>query len=94
MAESVWKKWWWVGVVSLAAGAFYLHARNEKSAAIEKLSFRLQEMEKEKSLSLLQQEELRLQIASQSDPGWIEMVLMRDLGLVPEGWLKVHFQKP
>lgn len=93
MAHSFWKKWWWVGVVCLTSGVFYIHARNEKCAAIEGLSFRLQEMEKEKVMAIQEQEDLKLQIASQNDPGWIEMVLMRDLGLVPEGWLKVHFKK-
>jgi hypothetical protein len=35
--------------------------------------------------------DLEDRIASQNDPGWIEMVLIRELGVVPEGFLKVHF---
>jgi len=38
-------------------------------------------------------EDYHLRLASQSDPAWIEMILMRDLGVVPEGFLKVHFKK-
>jgi len=40
---------------------------------------------------LADREELRAQIQSQSDPAWVEMILMRELGVVPEGWLKIHF---
>jgi hypothetical protein len=49
-------------------------------------------MQKEKCAALQNRELLQLQIVSQSDPSWIEMILMRDLGVVPEGWLKVHFK--
>lgn len=51
----------------------------------------LQEMEKAKCLANDEMEYLELKIASQEDPAWIEMILMRDLGVVPEGYLKVHF---
>lgn len=63
-----------------------------KKVALAEASFWLEEMEKEKCLTLATQEELILKIASQSDPAWIEMILMRDLGVIPEGWLKVHFR--
>lgn len=49
-------------------------------------------MEKERYLALLEKEHLQLKIASFDDPAWIEMILMRDLGVVPEGYLKVHFK--
>ena len=38
-------------------------------------------------------EDLNLQIQSQSDHEWIELVLMKGLGLVPEGQSKVYFQE-
>jgi hypothetical protein len=40
------------------------------------------------------QEKLLLTINSQSDPAWIELVLFRELGLVPEGAAKVWFKTP
>ena len=40
----------------------------------------------------LREEDLQMRIASQNDPAWIEMVLMREIGVVPEGWIKVHFK--
>ncbi|MDE3047241.1 MAG: hypothetical protein KGI83_02705 [Verrucomicrobiota bacterium] len=50
-------------------------------------------MENEKAQVLQIKEDLQLRIASQNDPAWIEMVLIRELGVVPEGFLKVHFKK-
>ncbi len=83
----------WVFVFCLITGFAYSQSMKGKKAAIRELSFRLEEMEKEKCLALQDKEELHLRIASQDDPAWIEMVLMHGLGVVPEGWLKVHFQK-
>lgn len=88
-----WKKWWWVGVISMGVGLIYLPAMREKRLMLKELEFRLEEMEKEKIIAALEREDLMLRIQSQNDPAWIEMVLMRDLGVVPEGWLKVHFKK-
>ncbi len=64
----------------------------KKKAALQEAVFCLEEMEKERILSLHQKEDLLLRLASQSDPGWIQMILMRDLGVVPEGYLKVYFK--
>ena len=46
----------------------------------------------EKELCGTIQEDLLLQINSQSDPAWVELVLMKVLGLVPEGKKKVYFE--
>lgn len=48
-------------------------------------------LQKEKDRLLLEQNDLRLQVNSQSDPAWVELTLMRKLGLVPEGQTKVFF---
>lgn len=57
------------------------------------LTLRMQEMEKEKVAVSQEREDLALQLQSETDPAWIEMLLMKDLGVVPEGWTKVHFTK-
>jgi len=93
MGGSWWREWWWAIAFCLATVSVYFHFVSEKRNAIADLSSRLDKMQKEKLASLLERESLRLQIDSQSDPSWIEMILMRDLGVVPEGWLKVHFTK-
>ena len=39
------------------------------------------------------QKYLTRQINSQSDPSWIEMVLKKELGMVPEDQIKIYFLK-
>jgi hypothetical protein len=90
---SFWSRNWWVIVFCLVTTAVHFHFLKGKRGAVHLMAHRLNEMEKEKWLSLQRHEELALRIGSQNDPAWIEMILMRDLGVVPEGFLKVHFKK-
>ena len=78
-----WKSWWWVSAFALFSCFIYFQSTQEKKGLIGELKARTQEL----------REDLLLSVASQDDPAWVEMVLMRDLGVVPEGWLKVHFKK-
>lgn len=48
-------------------------------------------LQKEKNKMEKENRILTLQIKSQKDPDWVEMVLMKELGVVPEGKRKVHF---
>ena len=90
---SVWSRNWWVVLFCLMTSLIYLHFCKAKKNGVALLTLRLEQMEKERWLALQQKEDLSLRIASQNDPAWIEMILMRDLGVVPEGFLKVHFKK-
>lgn len=40
---------------------------------------------------LKERADLEMQITSQSDRAWIELLLMKKLGLVPEGYQKITF---
>lgn len=60
---------------------------------MEALDARLEQLAQQKAAAVLVREEQLLQIQSQKDPRWIEMVLMRKLGLVPDNTLKVYFQR-
>ena len=91
MIQLRWREWWWVLVFCLTACCIYIYFMKQKSLEQQVLAQQLDAMEQEKILALQEKEFLHLQIASQKDPSWIEMILMRDLGVVPEGWLKVHF---
>lgn len=57
-----------------------------------KLQDKLIALEKEKYNALELNSELKLRINSQSDPAWLELVLIKSLGLVPEGQKKVIFK--
>lgn len=91
--SNFWRKSWWVILFSCVTVVLYSQCLKEKKAALRELRFRLEEMEKEKILTLQEREDLQARISSQEDPAWIELILMRDLGVVPEGFLKVHFSK-
>lgn len=89
----MWRKWWWVCSFCLVTSLLCSQAIYRKNSLISEYEFLLQEMDKEKMRLSNEREDLQLRLASQTDPAWIEMVLMRDLGVVPEGWIKVHFTK-
>ena len=82
---------WWVIVFVAFCAALYLQAMRQKEREYQEMNVRLESLQQEKVFALLQNEELLLQIQSQSDPAWVEMVLKRNLGMVPEGQTKVFF---
>jgi len=84
---------WWVFVFLLVCYIGYDQAIKKRKNEIAQLKYQLQELEKEKQIAFNNREDLLLRIDSQTDPAWIEMILMKELGVVPEGHLKVHFQK-
>ena len=86
-----WMRSWWVAAFLVGGFVLYSHATQKKMKMAGDLEAKLQELENEKSAALLEKDDLRLQINSQSDPAWIEMTLMKGLGVVPEGSQKVYF---
>ena len=40
------------------------------------------------------QDYLKEMLMSESDPAWIELTLMRVLGVIPEGTKKIYFNRP
>jgi len=41
----------------------------------------------------LKKDDLLVQIESQSDPAWIEMLIKKKLGMVADGQTKVYFER-
>ena len=70
----------------------YADGIRRKNVVVNRMESSLAKLECEKILAMQNQDDLRMQIASQSDPQWIEMVLMEKLGVVPEGQVKVYFK--
>ncbi len=65
-----------------------LKTSNERLMA---LSNQLDTLQGEKKKVLKQQVRLSKEVESQDDPDWIELTLMKELGLTPEGHTKVLF---
>jgi hypothetical protein len=87
----VMRSWW---VLLFAAGCYLLYSQgmHKKREAYLELVARSKTLEAEKKRVLEEQEDLLLQINSQNDPAWIEMTLLKKVGMVPEGQVKVYFE--
>ena len=83
----------WMLFFWLLCFALYSQAMQKKSRVCLELKNKIQELESLKQSSLETREDLVLQISSQNDRDWIEMVLKKRLGVVPEGQMKVYFKK-
>lgn len=90
--EQLFISWWWVVLWLLVCyiASERVHARRQSE--LLELSQQIDILRIAKEKALTQQEVLKRQIQSQSDPAWVELTLMRGLGLVPEGQVKVYFR--
>lgn len=86
------QNWWVMAFIALCAFV-YFHSVSKKKEVIGTLDKHLAALNREKTSLLSEKEDLLLQIGSQSDPAWIRLTLMKGLGLVPEGQIKVYFYK-
>jgi hypothetical protein len=84
-------RYWWVAVFVCLSGLIYTHAAQKKNGVIASLDAHINSLAQEKDALLQEKDDLLLQINSQSDPAWIQLTLMKGLGLVPEGQLKIYF---
>lgn len=84
-------QFWWVILFILFCYYSYEQGIQRRNIDFAKLGDQYQQLEKEKSFAIKEQQNLTLQLNSQADPDWIELSLMKNLGLVPEGQTKVMF---
>jgi len=70
---------------------FYHQSIGKKSQLLHGLESQQNALIQEKVVLIERQKDLMLELASASDPAWVELSLMRRLGVVPEGQVKVHF---
>ncbi len=82
---------WWVMAFVFGSAIIYEQGLKERHSLYHQLTEQRLALLQEKQEALRQQQNLQLQINSQSDLAWIELTLMKGLGLVPEGQQKVYF---
>lgn len=85
------QSWWGILGFCLLIYCTYLHIMYEKKQAYAKLQKKYVDLMHKLDQGVLLQEEYMQKIQSQSDPAWIELVLMKGLGVVPEGQKKFVF---
>lgn len=81
----------WVVLFILTCYMFYEQGLKKRDLDFDKLHLQLVDLQHQKKEALSLREDLILQVNSQSDPAWVELVLMKGLGVIPEGQTKVYF---
>ena len=84
---------WWVVFFLLLCYMAYERSLYKINHEYSKLHHQYMELIMQKKEALALQEDFLLQINSQSDQDWIELTLMKGLGLVPEEEIKVFFNQ-
>lgn len=88
---SFFRKYWWVIAFCLLSYITYDQVMKSRGRDLAEVEHQIHLLQGEKQLVMNEKEDLLLKINSQSDPAWIELMLMKELGVVPDGHLKVHF---
>lgn len=89
---AIWKNWW-VALFIVTCSVVYFNSVGKKNEVIASLDQRLEMLQEEKNTLLQKRDDLQLQINSQSDPAFVQLTLMKELGLVPEKQIKVYFHE-
>lgn len=84
---------WWTILIILLSYALYLHGMHKKKQMHSTLKAKVEVLENQLCAALEKREDLLLQINSQSDPAWTEILLKKHLGMVPSGQTKVYFEE-
>ena len=87
------QRYGWMLLFGFLCFTVYSQAMHKKSLVSSELRRKIQYLESLKILTEVEYEDLALQIQSQNDSDWIEMILKKNLGMVSEGQMKVYFKK-
>lgn len=82
---------WWVYLFMLACFGVFEVVTTKQEAVLGGLQERLIQQERALAFEQERQADLTLQLNSQNDPAFVELTLMRCLGVIPEGQTKVYF---
>jgi hypothetical protein len=82
---------WWVILFCLLCYMWLEHENKKHRTTFQELSSSLLELKNEKIVASRKHQQLLNQINSQSDPAWVELTLLKGLGLVPENHIKIYF---
>jgi cell division protein FtsL len=88
--KSIFRSWWAILLVAISFVVYYQGVKSKRDEITE-LKYRICELAKQKQITEEQKEQLIDRLNAQNDPEWVEQVLIEEMGLVPEGQIKVHF---
>jgi hypothetical protein len=91
MIARFFKRNWWVIAFILGCLMFYEKGLSKREQLYQQLTEQLANLQKEKNQAIIDAEGLETQIYSQTDLAWIELLLKKKLGVVPEDQQKFFF---
>ncbi len=91
--EEVFIRSWWVVFFILLCCIGYEQGLKKLHVDYRKLNHQYRELKAEYQKVFEEQKYLEAMLYSFSDPDWIELVLRKELGLVPENQTKFYFRK-
>ncbi|SCA62974.1 hypothetical protein SCG7109_AG_00150 [Chlamydiales bacterium SCGC AG-110-M15] len=91
--EGLFFRSWWLVLFFLLCYISYEHTLESWRVEYAQLEQKMSELKEAKHLALDKQKNLVQEISSQNDHEWIELTLMKGLGVVPEGQTKVFFDQ-
>lgn len=86
-------QWWWVLLCLLIVYTFHEQSAKTREEESARLRTQLIQLQGDKVSALMHHDDLMLQLNSQSDPEFVELVLRKGLGLVPQDQTKVFFDR-
>ncbi|MCX6988423.1 MAG: hypothetical protein NTZ52_02820 [Chlamydiae bacterium] len=84
---------WWMLVFCSGCLGIHAHCMQKKSLDYLDIQEQIKGLHSQRDSLAKIHEDLTLQIHSQNDPNWIELTLKKQLGVVPEGQMKVYFKR-
>lgn len=92
MKQELFIKSWWVWTFAIACFGLYEQASMKVARDITALDKEILSLEEQIVAASEKKQYLTLQQESFSDPAWIELTLIRVLGMVPEGYTKIYYK--
>lgn len=93
LLEEVFIRSWWVVFFILFCCIGYEQGLKKLHVDYRKLNHQYKELTEEYQKVFEQHKYLEAELFSFNDPDWIELVLRKELGLVPENQTKVYFKE-
>ena len=84
---------WWTVLFVLSCGFLYERQLATLNVDFAKLHRQHGDLQRDHAEALALNADLLRQVNSQSDPEWVELTLMKGLGLVPDGHVKVILKR-
>ena len=86
-------KFGWVIVFTFISLGCYGFAAQQKETRYNELYEMVYHLESQMDEAKKEQGVLTLRLSSLNDPEWVQMLLMRDLGVLPDGQVKIVFNR-